>query len=150
MTINPDILVLIICIMAFLIGSCLFICLYSICYIIGSLLQYFFPDDLPLTKLGPDTHVGCPDRLCYLHMFMSKYHDLITRKLGHFPFILALSTVSKLYQRNLPEESWNQLEMTWLNRTSKSQDFLQTSQRIWLYWIIQPTKPQRHFATPWF
>ena len=100
MSISPDTLVLIICMMAFLIGPCLFICLYSTAYVIDVIVQYFFPEDQPPVELGPDTRVGCPDGLCYLHMFMSRYHDLITRRLGHFPSILALSTVSKSYRRN--------------------------------------------------
>ena len=79
----------------------LFICLYSTAYVIDIIVQYFFPEDQPPVELGPDTHVGCPDGLCYLHMFMSRYHDLITRRLGHFPSTLALSTFSKLYRRNL-------------------------------------------------
>ena len=100
MSISPDTLVLIICMMAFLIGPCLFICLYSTAYVIDMIIQYFFPEDQPPIELGPDTCVGCPDGLCYLHMFMSRYHDLITRRLGHFPSIFALSTVSKSYRRN--------------------------------------------------
>ena len=58
-------------------------------------------NDLPLNELCPETRVGCPDGLCYLDMFTERSHKLITRKLGHFPSILALSTISKLYRKKM-------------------------------------------------
>jgi hypothetical protein len=96
---NPDTLVLIIFIMALLIGPCLFVFLYSTTYVIVLLLQQFYPDDLPLVELGPETLIGCPDGLCYLHMSTKTYHSCIVNKIGHFPSILAISTISTSYRK---------------------------------------------------
>ena len=101
MATNPDTLVLIICMMAFLIGPCLFICLYSTTYVIDIILQYSFPDHQPPFKLGPETLVGCPDGLCYLPLFRRDCHDWVVRQIGHFPSIYALSTVSTCYKRQM-------------------------------------------------
>ena len=103
MTTNPDTLVLVICMMAFLIGPCLFICLYSIACIINIIIQYSFPDHQPPFKLGPETHIGCPDGLCYLSMFRRDCYDRVIQQIGHFPSIYALSNVPICYRRQSAE-----------------------------------------------
>ena len=101
MATNPDILILIICMMAFLIGPCLFSCLYSTAYVVNIILQYSFPDHQPPITLGPETLVGCPDGLCYLPLFRKDCHNWAVRQIGHFPSIYALSTVSTCYRRQM-------------------------------------------------
>ena len=101
MTIIPDTVVPILVMVAFLFGPCIFICLYSTLYIIGSLLQYSTSDNLSLAELHPDTHVVCFNGLCYLHMFCAVHHLHLITELGHFPTILALTSIPKLYQRKI-------------------------------------------------
>ena len=69
MATNPDTLVLVICLMVFVIGPCLYISLYTIACIIDYIIQYLSPNHQPSFKLEPETLVGCPDGLCYLAMF---------------------------------------------------------------------------------
>jgi len=52
-------------------------------------------------ELRPDTRVGCPNGLCYLPMFLTKYHHRIMPELGHFPTIIALSSVPSSYRRRI-------------------------------------------------
>jgi len=52
-------------------------------------------------RLCPDTRVGCSNGLCYLPMFLTKYHHHIMPELGHFPTIIALSNVSSSYRRKI-------------------------------------------------
>ena len=99
MTINPDTFILIICIMAFIFGPCLFILLYATSYIINVILQYFFPEDLPPAELGPDTLFSCPNGLCYLHMFSKTYHSQIINKIGSIPSIYIISAISTTYRK---------------------------------------------------
>ena len=99
MSTNPDTLVLIICLMAFFIGPCLFISLYTIAYIIDFITLYLSPKSQPSFELGPETLAGCPDGLCYLAMFRKDLHDKVIQQVGHFPSIYALSTVPHYYRR---------------------------------------------------
>ena len=99
MATNPDTLVLIICLMAFFIGPCLFISLYTIAYIIDSITLYLSPKSQPSFELGPETLVGCPDGLCYLAMFRKDLYDRVFQQVGHFPSIYALSTVPHYCRR---------------------------------------------------
>ena len=94
MATNPDTLILVICLMAFLIGPCLYISLYTIAYIILYLSNCQSP-----FKLGPETLVSCPDGLCYLAMFRKDLYDKVIQHIGHFPSIYALSTVPHYYRR---------------------------------------------------
>ena len=82
MTINPDNLICIICIMAFIFGPCLFIILYTTAYKINITLQYFFPEHQPPIELGPETLVGCPDGLCYLPLFIKGCHSRVINQIS--------------------------------------------------------------------
>ena len=93
MATNQDTLILIICMMAFPIGPCLFICLYTITFIINLVIQY------SSFKLGPETLVSCPDGLCYLAMFRRDCYNRVIQHIGHFPSIYALSTVPICYRK---------------------------------------------------
>jgi hypothetical protein len=77
--------------------SCPF--LYGCFYLIG----YFINRSPPRTnnlqlELRPDTRVGCSNGLCYLPMFKRTFHDRIVTRIGHFPSILALTTIPKAYR----------------------------------------------------
>ena len=51
-----------------------------------------------MDKLQLDTHIGCPDGLCYLLMFSRTIHLQLIKELGHSPTILALTTFPPSYQ----------------------------------------------------
>jgi hypothetical protein len=99
MATNPDTLVLIICLMAFLIGPCLYISLYTIAFVINLIIQYSSPNHQPPFKLGPETVVSCPDGHFYLAIFRRDCYDRVIQHIGHFPSIYALSTVPIYYRR---------------------------------------------------
>ena len=99
MATNPDTLVLVICLMAFFIGPCLYLSLYTIPYIINYITQYSSPKHQPPFELGPETLVGCPNGLCYPAMFKQDLYDKVIQQVGHFPSIYALSTVPHYYRR---------------------------------------------------
>jgi hypothetical protein len=90
-------------------GPFLLGCVYIICYIFLQPQQptlvapvhapTHITNKLQLAKLQPDTRVGCPDGLCYLPMFIQSCYTQITYRLGHFPSILALTTIPKSYRR---------------------------------------------------
>ena len=96
---NPDTLVLVIWLMAFFVGPCLYISLYTITCIIDHIIQYLSPNHQPPFKLGPETLVSCPDGLCYLAMFRKDCYDKVIQNIGYFPSIFALSTVPHYYRR---------------------------------------------------
>ena len=99
MATNPDTLILVICLMAFFIGPCLYLSLYTIAYIIDYITQYSSLNHQLPFKLGPETLVGCPDGLCYLAMFKKDCYDKVVQNIEHFPSIFALSTVPHYYRR---------------------------------------------------
>ena len=99
MATNPDTLVLVICLLAFFIGPCLYISLYTIADIIDCITLYLSPNHQPPFELGPETLVGCPDGLCYLAIFGKNLYDKVIQQIGHFPSIYALSTVPHYYRR---------------------------------------------------
>ena len=99
MATNPDTLILVICLMDFFIGPCLYISLYTIAYIIDYIIQYLSPKRQPPFELGPETSVSCPDGLCYLAMFRKDCYDRVIQHIGHFPSIYALSTAPICYRR---------------------------------------------------
>ena len=144
--------------MAFLIGPCFFTCLYSTCCIIGVLLQYFVPENLSSTELGPETLVGCPDGLCYLHMFTKNSHSQIINKTGHFPSIYILSTISMSYRKKTAkgnfkligdslahfdpylfgESAWDMVDKLTIPLHLISKEIVkissQTTSRLWIHW----------------
>jgi hypothetical protein len=74
--------------------------IYLILYIIISLILWISPiNESSPSELQPETRVGCPDGLCYLPLFKTRYHLRITEQIGHFPSILALSAVPTSYRR---------------------------------------------------
>ena len=98
---NPDTLVPVICLLAFFIGPCLYISLYTIAYIIDYITQYSSLNHQLPFKLGPETLVSCPDGLCYLAMFRKDLYDKVIQHIGHFPSIYALSTIPHNCRRQL-------------------------------------------------
>ena len=52
-------------------------------------------------RLRPNTRVGCGDGTCYLSMFSKRYKDRILNRLGYFPTIIALASISKTYRRRV-------------------------------------------------
>ena len=118
MATNPDTLVLIISLMAFFIGPCLFISLYTITYIIDFITLHLSPNHQPPFELGPETLVSCPDGLCYLAMFRKDLYDKVIQQVGRFPSIYALSTYSLLIDQVLSStfscyEQWESCTPTW-------------------------------------
>jgi hypothetical protein len=55
-------------------------------------------DESHQNGLEPTTRVGCPDGLCYLTLFHTAHRPQIVQRLGHFPSILALTSVAKSYR----------------------------------------------------
>src|ERR1700683_2860676 len=81
-----------------LFGPFLYACLYIISYIISLWSQQPPTNNFQLNELQPDTHVGCPNGLCYLPLFVQTYHPRIINRIGHFPSVLALTTIPTLYR----------------------------------------------------
>ena len=81
-------------------GPCLLVILYLLSYTIT-----FWPTSLAnesqSNKLQLDTCIGCSNGLCYLAMFQTRYHNHILAELGHFPTIIALATIVKLYRKKV-------------------------------------------------
>jgi len=99
MIMDPQVLVIIMLLAAILLGPILYLCMHLITYIILLIFPIPASNKTPLPELRLDTRVGCPDGLCYLKMFRSLYHDRITKRLGHYPSIIALLAIPKIYRR---------------------------------------------------
>ena len=97
---DPGAFVIVILISCALFGPCLLAILYFLSYAIS-----FWPtspaSESQLNELQLDTRVGCPNGLCYLPMFETRYHDRILAELGHFPTIIALASIAKSYRRKV-------------------------------------------------
>ena len=104
---DPSLLLFLYLLVALLSGPTFYLLLRLIVHVI----LWLFPDpvvdegqqpsnNLEL-ELRPDTHVGCPDGLCYLPLFHKRMRPRVIRQIGHFPSIIALTIVSKSYRRNV-------------------------------------------------
>jgi hypothetical protein len=96
---NSGIFVLVIFIGAILVGPAIYLCLRLANYTILHLYPIPITDETPIPELRLDTRVGCPNGLCYLHMFRSTHHSRIINQLGHFPSIYKILTVAKTYRK---------------------------------------------------
>ena len=97
---DPGAFVIVILISCALFGPCLLAILYLLSYTIS-----FWPaspaSESQSNELQLDTRVGCPNGLCYLQMFQTRYCDRILAELGHFPTIIALASIAKSYRRKV-------------------------------------------------
>jgi hypothetical protein len=89
---DPGAFFVIILAAAALFGPFIFGILYAIAYITSP------PSITNDVELRPDTRVGCSDGLCYLHLFKRQYHTQLTKQLGHFPSVFAISVINKSYR----------------------------------------------------
>ena len=80
---NPSLLVFLYLLAAMLGGPALYVLLYSVTHIILWLFPAPVIDGVQQSsntnnmqlELQPDTHVGCPDGLCYLPLFNTRNRD---------------------------------------------------------------------------
>ena len=86
--------------------SCIVLCAW--CFIIFYLFAHtstfftFLTTNEPQSnELQLETHVGCPDAICYLQMFEMRHQDHIFAYLGYFPTIIAITSVLKSFRRKV-------------------------------------------------
>jgi hypothetical protein len=82
--------------------ACIVVCawcfiIFYLCTHASTFFAFLTTNDPQSNELRLETRVGCGDGTCYLPMFARRYKDHVFKRLGYFPSIIALASVSKMY-----------------------------------------------------
>lgn len=86
--------------------ACIVVCawcfiIFYLCTHASMFIAFLTTNEPQSNELRLETRVGCGDGTCYLPMFARRYKDRVFKRLGYFPSIIALASVSKTYRKRV-------------------------------------------------